>query len=150
MQIYDKKQNFLKNITQQKPLPAKHNKNLYQYNTTKTFSFSHHNIRIFRLPSLCSHFPLTFELILPPITFPFSFSACTSMKKVTKGDIGGETEIKKVMSLTRFISAFISLAIQCVLFPCLMGFFLFILFKPFIYSRYEYTSMYKFIILINK
>ena len=49
-----------------------------------------------------------------------------SMKKVTKSVIGGETIIKKVVSLTRFISAFISPAIQCVLFPYLMGFFLFI------------------------
>ena len=53
-----------------------------------------------------------------------------SMKKVTKNDIGGETVIKKVMPLTRFVSAFISPAIQCVLFPYLMGFFLFILFNP--------------------
>ena len=63
-----------------------------------------------KLASLCFYFPLTFELILPLITFPFFF-------------------LHAPLSLTRLFSPSISPAIQCVLFPYMTGFFLFILFN---------------------
>ena len=74
-----------------------------------------------------------------------------SMKKVTKSDIGGETVTRKVMSFTHSIYF-------CVQFSCnsmcpvpVFDGVLFVYFiEPLIYSRYEYTSIYKFIILINK
>ena len=71
------------------------------------------------------------------------------MKKVTKNNVGGDTVVKKMISPIRFFSAFISPAIQCPV-PVSDGFVFIYLIQPCIYFRYEYTSMYKFIIIISK